>query len=99
MEIYKTQPTISSDELVNVIKLTVDGRALYQCSTCSKQWEGEKIYDHVEQEAQKRILEKAIERLEGKKHSLESWQNFVLPDINRVIDVAIAELKSLLGEV
>jgi len=85
----ETLPTLLSDELANVIRLTVDGRAIYQCPTCSNPWEGEKMYDHVEKQAQKRILEKAIERLEDVSGEMEDAS----------YEKAITAIKSLLAEI
>jgi hypothetical protein len=101
MEIYKsTIPTLSTEEL-NVIQVNLEGRVLYQCPTCSKPWTGEKVVDTLVQEAQKRILEKAIWRLDGEvtalpedRRSME-YTNGYLDSLGE----AIAELKSLLGEV
>lgn len=102
----ETLPTLLSDELANVIRLTVDGRAIYQCPTCSNPWEGEKMYDHVEKQVQKTTLEKVIERLEsaGNEDRIESE----LHEAQCICSIcmswehrkqAIAELKEMLGEV
>ena len=106
MEIYKsTIPTLSTEEL-NVIQVNLEGRVLYQCPTCSKQWAGEKVVDTLVQEAQKTTLEKVIERLEsaGNEDRIESE----LHEAQCICSIcmswehrkqAIAEIKSLLGEV
>lgn len=103
---YVPSVSIMTDEEINVIQVNAEGRMKYQCPTCSKPWEGEKMFDLVEKEAQKRILEKAIERLEsiGKEDRIESE----LHEAQCVCSIcmswehrkeAIAELKLLMGEV
>ena len=106
METYNsTIPMLSAEEL-NVIQVSAEGRVLYQCPTCSKQWTGEKVVDTLVQEAQKRILVKAIGRMEsaGNEDRIESE----LHEAQCICSIcmswehrkrAIAELKSLMGEV
>jgi len=110
MNIEIRLPSLTIEEPINCIQVNAEGRVLYECPTCSKQWAGEKVLDTLVQEAQKRILEKAIERLEWKKNDymtiVESGSGTLKLDLAMMqkyyrqgIDQAIAELKSLLGEV